>query len=76
MYLINQILGLRKNEVELLNKLTLKLCRLKSYKTETKKYPFSRSIVSIKNLAMYRGAQSGCDYAEAFKIIRIVKKIS
>ena len=32
--LINHILGLRKNEVELLNKLTLKLCRLKSYKTE------------------------------------------
>ena len=60
-------------DIKSLNK---KLSAMKSYKTETKKYPFSRSIVSIKNLAMYRGAQSGCDYAEAFKIIRTVKKIS
>jgi len=52
-----------------------KFTAMKSYKTETKKYPFSRSLISIKNLAMYRGAQSGNDYAEAFKIIRLIEKI-
>ena len=52
-----------------------KLAAMKCYKNEFKKYPFSRSLTSIKNLAMYRGAQSGNIFAEAFRIIRLIKKI-
>jgi len=52
-----------------------KLSALKSYKTEIAKHPFSRSLTNIKNLAMYRGAQSGNNFAEAFKIIRLIEKI-
>ena len=52
-----------------------KLNAMKCYKTEIAKYPFSRSLANIKNLAMYRGAQSGNYFAEAFKIIRLIKKI-
>ena len=32
----------------------------------------SRSIDSIKALAKFRGSQNGCDYAEAFKLVRMV----
>ena len=53
-----------------------KLTAMKCYKSETAKHPFSRSLTNIKNLAMYRGAQSGNNLAEAFKIIRLIKKIS
>ena len=55
--------------------LKIKLNAMKCYKTEIAKYPFSRSLANIKNLAMYRGAQSGNYFAEAFKIIRLIKKI-
>ena len=51
-----------------------KLSALKCYKSEIAKHPFSRSLVNIKNLAMYRGSQSGNYYAEAFKIVRLIKK--
>lgn len=43
---------------------------LKIYKSEIKKYPHPRSALGIKTLAMYRGIQSGCKFAEAFKILR------
>ena len=52
-----------------------KIGAMKCYKTEIAKYPFSRSLLSIKNLAMYRGAQSGNNFAEAFKIIRSIRKV-
>ena len=32
----------------------------------------SRSIDSIRALAKFRGSQNGCDYAEAFKLVRMV----
>ena len=51
-----------------------KLSALKCYKSEIAKHPFSRSLVNVKNLAMYRGSQSGNYYAEAFKIVRLIKK--
>ena len=46
-----------------------KLNILKIYKSEIKKHPFPRSIDSIKSLAILRGSQSGCKYAEAFNIM-------
>ena len=32
-------------------------------------YPHPRSIEAITGLAAYRGAQSGCNYAEAFECV-------
>ena len=47
-----------------------KINLLKIYTDEIKKWPHSRSLKSIKNLAMYRGSQIGIKYAEAFIIVR------
>ena len=47
-----------------------KIRLLKIYKHEIKKWPHTRSIKSIKNLAMYRGSQIGKKYAEAFILVR------
>ena len=43
------------------------------YKNEILKYPNSRSIKGIKNLAHYRGNQNGLIMAEAFQVLRIIK---
>jgi len=32
----------------------------------------SRSVEAVRALAKFRGSQNGCDYAEAFKVVRIV----
>ena len=32
----------------------------------------SRSIEAIRALAKFRGSQNGCDFAEAFKLVRMV----
>jgi hypothetical protein len=51
-----------------------KLEGLKIYSSEIKKKPHPRSIVSIKSLAIKRGAESGLKMAEAFQIVRRVWK--
>lgn len=43
---------------------------LKAYSSEIKKAPHPRSILSIKSLAIKRGAESGFKMAEAFYIIK------
>ena len=50
-----------------------KILALKAYKNEILKYPNSRSIKGIKNLAHYRGNQNGLIMAEAFQVLRIIK---
>ena len=47
---------------------------LKSYRSEIKKYPNSRSIKGIYNLAKIRGVQNGIKLAEAFKILKEIKR--
>lgn len=47
---------------------------LKSYSSEIKKYPNSRSIKGIYNLAKIRGVQNGIKLAEAFKILKEIKR--
>ncbi len=47
-----------------------KIKAIKSYKSEVKKKPHSRSIEGIKNLAKYRGSTVGKKYVEAFEIVR------
>ncbi|MDC3174897.1 PIG-L family deacetylase [Candidatus Pelagibacter sp.] len=48
-----------------------KLKALKFYKSQIKGNS-SRSLSSVKALAKFRGSQNGCEYAEAFKLIRAI----
>ena len=47
----------------------VKIEALASYRGVMRPYPHPRSEEAIKGLAAYRGAQSGCDYAEAFEVV-------
>ena len=49
-----------------------KLEIMKIYQSEVQEPPLPRSLDNIKSLARYRGASSGCDYAEAFMLVREV----
>lgn len=49
----------------------IKLNALKHYKSQLKNNN-SRSIQATKALALFRGSQNGCSYAEAFKVIRMI----
>lgn len=46
-----------------------KLKALECYKGVMRPYPHPRSLEAIKGLAAYRGAQAGCNYAEAFECV-------
>lgn len=45
----------------------LKFKALSAYKGVARMYPHPRSYEGLEGLAAYRGAQSGCNYAEAFE---------
>lgn len=47
----------------------LKLKALKAYKGIMRPYPHPRSVEAVKGLAAIRGAQAGCNYAEAFECV-------
>lgn len=47
---------------------------LAEYETEIKEFPYPRSEEGIFTLAKYRGLQSASAYAEAFNLIRHIKK--
>ena len=47
----------------------VKIAALATYRGVMRSYPHPRSSEAIKGLAAYRGAQSGCDYAEAFEVV-------
>ena len=52
-----------------------KVKALSMYRGVMRPYPHPRSEGAIKGLAAYRGAQSGCNYAEAFEcVIRRIEK--
>ena len=46
----------------------VKIAALATYRGVMRPYPHPRSSEAIKGLAAYRGAQSGCNYAEAFEV--------
>lgn len=46
-----------------------KLSALSLYRGVMRDYPHPRSTEAIRGLAAYRGAQSGCDFAEAFECV-------
>lgn len=47
----------------------VKLEALSAYKGVMREYPHPRSDEAIQGLALYRGAQAGCNYAEAFECV-------
>tara|TARA_B100001250_G_C19800942_1_gene791028 strand:+ start:1399 stop:2082 length:684 start_codon:yes stop_codon:yes gene_type:complete len=51
-----------------------KLQALKAYSNEIMKYPNSRSLKGLENLAKYRGNQVGLKMAESFQILRSIEK--
>ena len=56
------------------NDLALKWKALTLYESEVKGYPFPRSREGVRALAMARGMQAGFVYAEAFHLIRELKR--
>lgn len=50
-----------------------KIEALKLYQTELGLLPFPRSIENVKALATFRGCTSGVRYAEAFRLIKMMK---
>lgn len=50
--------------------LEVKWKALACYETELRAYPFPRSREGVRALSMVRGMQAGCEYAEAFHLIR------
>ena len=54
--------------------LQAKIDALKEYKFEIREYPHPRSEKALHVLAEYRGYTSGCMMAEAFEIVRCIKR--
>ena len=51
-----------------------KIKGFKMYKSEIEEFPNTRSIIAIENLAIMRGIESGFKKAEAFELIKKIKK--
>jgi len=47
-----------------------KLEALSVFESEMSEHPFPRSFENVKALATYRGAMSGCQYAESFMLLK------
>jgi len=59
--------------VNIENEIEEKINALKEYKSELRDYPYSRSVEGVRILAQCRGLECNKRYAEAFKLIRIMK---
>lgn len=57
--------------IDVTDEISFKIEALQKFKSQIYNNP-SRSAVAIKALAKFRGSQNGCEYAEAFKTVRIV----
>jgi len=58
---------------EITDTLQLKLNAIKEYKIELKDFPHPRSLDGVKINAKYWGIRVGIRYAEAFKIVRLIR---
>jgi LmbE family N-acetylglucosaminyl deacetylase len=54
--------------------LEAKIKGMESYEFESRQYPHPRSPKALRILAMQRGVMIGCEFAEAFSIIRTIGK--
>ena len=50
-----------------------KLAILDVFESEMGNHPFPRSKRNIQALATFRGATAGCEYAEAFQVVKIIE---
>lgn len=57
--------------VDISNSISVKIDAVNCYNSQVHNNP-TRSIDAVKALAKFRGSQNGCDFAEAFKTVRIV----
>ena len=57
--------------VDISDHIETKVAALKAYASQVHETP-SRSIDACRALAKFRGSQNGCEFAEAFKVVRIV----
>ncbi|MFN4280628.1 PIG-L deacetylase family protein [Thermosynechococcus sp.] len=64
--------GFQPNMYSLLSEkhISAKIEALKCYSSEIRSYPHPRSIEGVECLAKWRGLQVGCNYAEAFQVVR------
>ena len=53
--------------------INIKLKALKEYKSELREYPHPRSLEGVELIAKNWGMKVGLSYAEAFKIVRVIK---
>lgn len=51
-----------------------KIKAMQCYSSEVKAWPHPRSLEAIKICAQKRGSESGCDFAEAFVLIKEIKR--
>jgi hypothetical protein len=58
--------------IDVSNNLEGKIDAIKIFKSELGEHPFPRSIANIRSLATIRGAQAGCNYAEAFMNVKTI----
>lgn len=58
--------------VDISEYLDIKIEIMKIYESELGEHPHPRSIKAIKAHAILRGTQIGCNYAEAFRIIKMI----
>ncbi len=58
--------------VDISSFLEKKMRIMQNYKKELGAHPFPRSLDAIKSLATVRGAAAGCQYAEAFVLIKAI----
>ncbi len=56
--------------VDISDYISRKIEILKIYESEIKEHPFPRSIRAVEALAVLRGAQAGCEYAESFMMLK------
>ena len=60
--------------VEVSDTLAQKVSALEAYRSEMREFPHARSIEAIRALATYRGSQVGVQAAEAFVVIRLLRR--
>ncbi len=60
----NMYIGITNKQLE------AKIDGMRSYASELREYPHPRSLESIRNLAQHRGAETGREFAEAFRLLR------
>jgi LmbE family N-acetylglucosaminyl deacetylase len=56
--------------VDISSQLKKKLASIEKYRTQLRQPPHIRSLANIEALARLRGAEAGCEFAEAFSVLR------